>query len=249
MVAGDGRELVLPRPQRGRRGAQAASGCCSSTPTACPAPDLLDRYFDPPPGERCGAVARRDRRRSPTRTRCSPATRATATSSHQSEGMHAKAGAAARDRQPARAPGGLRGARRLRRGHPLRRRRRPLLAPAATRLVARVAARRRWSSTATATTWPTSWRRSRATAPARAGSTSATPGSAPRWPLVAGLIGSARDVGGHLARGRVEPAAFRAIDGLGLVAHNVGYRASNDGAERARRARTCGTAGTPAASS
>ena len=53
------------------------------------------------------------------------------------------------------------------------------------------------------------------------------PGVAPHWPLVAGLLGSARDVAGHLARGRVEPAAFRALDGLGLVAHTVGYRASN----------------------
>ncbi len=54
------------------------------------------------------------------------------------------------------------------------------------------------------------------------------PGSAPRWPLVGGLAGSARDVAGHLARGQVEPALFRAIDGLGLIAHNVGYRASNE---------------------
>lgn len=54
------------------------------------------------------------------------------------------------------------------------------------------------------------------------------PGAAPRWPLGAGLIGSARDIAGHLVRGRLEPAAFRAIDGLGLIAHNVGYRASNE---------------------
>jgi GT2 family glycosyltransferase len=53
------------------------------------------------------------------------------------------------------------------------------------------------------------------------------PGSSPRWPLVHGLAGSARDVAGNLLRGRVEEATFRAIDGLGLVAHNVGYRASN----------------------
>lgn len=53
------------------------------------------------------------------------------------------------------------------------------------------------------------------------------PGAAPRWPLVHGLVGTAWDVGGHLARGRLEPAAFRVLDGLGLVAHNVGYRASN----------------------
>jgi mycofactocin glycosyltransferase len=53
------------------------------------------------------------------------------------------------------------------------------------------------------------------------------PGAAPRWPLVHGLVGTAWDVTGHLVRGRLEPAAFRTLDGLGLVAHNVGYRASN----------------------
>jgi GT2 family glycosyltransferase len=53
------------------------------------------------------------------------------------------------------------------------------------------------------------------------------PGSSPRWPLVDGLAGSARDIGANLLRGRLEEAAFRAIDGLGLVAHNVGYHASN----------------------
>jgi mycofactocin glycosyltransferase len=53
------------------------------------------------------------------------------------------------------------------------------------------------------------------------------PGSSPRWPLVSGLAGSLRDIGSNLVRGRVEEATFRAIDGLGLVAHNVGYRASN----------------------
>jgi GT2 family glycosyltransferase len=53
------------------------------------------------------------------------------------------------------------------------------------------------------------------------------PGSSPRWPLVQGLVGSARDVASNLLRGRFEEATFRAIDGLGLVAHNVGYCASN----------------------
>jgi GT2 family glycosyltransferase len=53
------------------------------------------------------------------------------------------------------------------------------------------------------------------------------PGASPRWPLVHGLAGSARDVAANLARRRFEEATFRAIDGLGLVAHNVGYRASN----------------------
>jgi GT2 family glycosyltransferase len=53
------------------------------------------------------------------------------------------------------------------------------------------------------------------------------PGSSPRWPLVHGLIGSGKDVATNLLRGRFEEATFRAIDGLGLVAHNVGYCASN----------------------
>jgi GT2 family glycosyltransferase len=60
------------------------------------------------------------------------------------------------------------------------------------------------------------------------------PGSSPRWPLVPGLVGSARDIAGHLLGGRFEQATFRAIDGLGLVAHNVGYRASNVAARAAR---------------
>jgi glycosyltransferase involved in cell wall biosynthesis len=54
------------------------------------------------------------------------------------------------------------------------------------------------------------------------------PGAAPCWPLVPGLVGTARDVSDHLVHGRLEPAAFRALDGLGLVAHNLGYRASNE---------------------
>jgi GT2 family glycosyltransferase len=53
------------------------------------------------------------------------------------------------------------------------------------------------------------------------------PGSSPPWPLVGGLAGTARDVAGHLVRGRIEPATFRAMDGLGLIAHHVGYRLSN----------------------
>lgn len=53
------------------------------------------------------------------------------------------------------------------------------------------------------------------------------PGAAPRWPLLHGLMGAAWDASGHLVHGRIEPATFRAIDGLGLVAHNVGYHQSN----------------------
>jgi GT2 family glycosyltransferase len=53
------------------------------------------------------------------------------------------------------------------------------------------------------------------------------PGSSSRWPLLRGLRGSARDIAANLARGRVEEATFRAVDGVGLVAHNLGYLAPN----------------------
>jgi mycofactocin glycosyltransferase len=53
------------------------------------------------------------------------------------------------------------------------------------------------------------------------------PGTSPRWPLVPGLVGSGRDIAVNLTRGRVDEALYRAIDGLGLIAHNVGYRLSN----------------------
>jgi GT2 family glycosyltransferase len=53
------------------------------------------------------------------------------------------------------------------------------------------------------------------------------PGSSPRWPLLRGLAGTAADVGRLAARRRFEPALFRAVDGLGLIAHNVGYLGGN----------------------
>ncbi|MDQ3759006.1 MAG: glycosyltransferase [Actinomycetota bacterium] len=53
------------------------------------------------------------------------------------------------------------------------------------------------------------------------------PGSAPRWPLVPGLMGAAREIAADLARLRFEEAAFRGVDGIGLVAHTIGYSRSN----------------------
>jgi cellulose synthase/poly-beta-1,6-N-acetylglucosamine synthase-like glycosyltransferase len=53
------------------------------------------------------------------------------------------------------------------------------------------------------------------------------PGAAPRWPLVPGLRGTAVDMVKLTARGRFEPALYRGVDGLGLVAHNIGYVSSN----------------------
>jgi GT2 family glycosyltransferase len=55
------------------------------------------------------------------------------------------------------------------------------------------------------------------------------PGSSPRWPLSPYELGrSALDAARHAARGRREQAAFRLVDAVGLVAHNVGYRQSNE---------------------
>jgi GT2 family glycosyltransferase len=53
------------------------------------------------------------------------------------------------------------------------------------------------------------------------------PGTAPRWPLLAGLRGAAREAAALALRGRLESALFRGVDGLGLIAHNLGYLASN----------------------
>ena len=53
------------------------------------------------------------------------------------------------------------------------------------------------------------------------------PGSSPRWPLLSGLRGAARDVARLAIHGRLESALFRGVDGLGLIAHNLGYLASN----------------------
>lgn len=54
------------------------------------------------------------------------------------------------------------------------------------------------------------------------------PGSSPRWPLVQGLGGAACDAASAAARGRWEPAVYRGIDGLGLIAHNLGYLTANE---------------------
>jgi GT2 family glycosyltransferase len=60
------------------------------------------------------------------------------------------------------------------------------------------------------------------------------PGSAPRWPLALGLRGAALDAARAAVQGRWEPAAYRGIDGLGLIAHNLGYLASNEVTRRDR---------------
>jgi glycosyltransferase involved in cell wall biosynthesis len=55
------------------------------------------------------------------------------------------------------------------------------------------------------------------------------PGSSPRWPLSPyELARSGFDAARHTVTGRRDEAAFRLVDALGLVAHNVGYRSSND---------------------
>jgi GT2 family glycosyltransferase len=64
------------------------------------------------------------------------------------------------------------------------------------------------------------------------------PGSSPAWPLRCGLAGTARDIVARLRERQVEEAAFRGVDGLGLVAHRIGYAMSN-GAGSTQSASTC----------
>ena len=59
------------------------------------------------------------------------------------------------------------------------------------------------------------------------------PGSAPAWPLVPGLVHCGKDIAGNLAGRRFEEAAFRGVDALGMFAHAIGYRRSNEAEIRA----------------
>jgi mycofactocin glycosyltransferase len=53
------------------------------------------------------------------------------------------------------------------------------------------------------------------------------PGIAPRWPLWPELWRAARDAARLWTRGDLDEAKFRLLDGLSLIAHNVGYRSGN----------------------
>lgn len=54
------------------------------------------------------------------------------------------------------------------------------------------------------------------------------PGLSGRWPLSPReLVRAGTDATRHALRGERDQAAFRLIDGAGLVAHNVGYRSAN----------------------
>lgn len=57
------------------------------------------------------------------------------------------------------------------------------------------------------------------------------PGESERWPLLPGVAGVVRDIASRVRAGRLEEAAFRAVDGLGLIAHVVGYAAGNRAGE------------------
>jgi glycosyltransferase involved in cell wall biosynthesis len=52
-----------------------------------------------------------------------------------------------------------------------------------------------------------------------------------RWPLIPGLQGSLRDAATRTLAGEREEAAFRLLDGVGLIAHTLGYRGSNRAAK------------------
>ena len=59
------------------------------------------------------------------------------------------------------------------------------------------------------------------------------PGSAPAWPLVTGLVHCGKDIAGNVAGRHFEEAAFRGVDALGMFAHAIGYRRSNEAKIRA----------------
>jgi glycosyltransferase involved in cell wall biosynthesis len=54
------------------------------------------------------------------------------------------------------------------------------------------------------------------------------PGTSPPWPLRHGLVGTARDIAARIRERQVEEAVFRGVDGLGLVAHRLGYAWGNE---------------------
>jgi len=61
------------------------------------------------------------------------------------------------------------------------------------------------------------------------------PGASRRWPLPRELARAMLDAARRLLAGELEEATFRAIDGLALIAHNLGYRASNRAPARGRQ--------------
>ena len=61
------------------------------------------------------------------------------------------------------------------------------------------------------------------------------PGASRRWPLPRELARAMLDAARRLLAGEREEATFRAIDGLALIAHNLGYRTSNRAPARGRQ--------------
>jgi hypothetical protein len=53
------------------------------------------------------------------------------------------------------------------------------------------------------------------------------PGIAPRWPLWPELGCAVRDAADRWAAGDLDEARYRLIDGMSLVAHNLGYSSGN----------------------
>ena len=154
---GGPRALLLPRPQRRRRGWRATIGCCSWTPTASRRPTSSSAYFAEPIADDCGAVGGRDRR-GPGAGVAPGAIRARRGDFlDQADGLLGARRPGGGDREPARPARGVRGARRLRRGHPLRRRRRPLAAPASPTDGRSSIGRAPSSPTTTARPWSRCW--------------------------------------------------------------------------------------------
>ena len=192
-----------------------------------PAPDLIDRYFDPPPAEREGVLAGRildhaDHDSLLGRYASSRHFYAGEAGLQGSDGGYAPTGNLLVRRAAFESVGGFtEGIRsagdvelcwrlqaagwvlgRRHEAHVEHRHREDL--PSFLSMLARYGAGARWLNTR-------------------------YPGSSPRWPLSGWELGrSGVDAVRHVAAGRGEEAAFRLIDALGLVAHNVGYRRRNE---------------------
>ena len=248
MVRGHRRAVAVARAQRRRRARRAATGSCSWMPTAGPgrpARPLLRRRRR----RRRGRAGRRGRPRCGTGpARWPPATarpRASWTrSAHLAHPLHAPRGRG----QPARAPRGVRGRRRLLRGR-ARRRGHRLLAGACSAPAGawRGAGRRRWS-TATAPPCARCAASGAATPPGGHGWAAATTASRPsRRCAAAGRPGAG--AGGPAARspagsrpapppppaaGRLERGRFLALDAVLGVEELAGFALSNRPRREAR---------------
>ncbi len=227
MLRAQRRALLLPRPQRRRARRRAREWLLFMDADCAPAPELLEPTSIRAPCDREGLLAGTIVDAPRARLAARPL-RVLAQLLPWRAGASGQRPRLRADRQPAGSPRGVRGGRRLRRGHPVGGRRRPVLAYAGRGMAAERRPPAPSSPTAIARTCAPSSACWRATAPARAGSTTAIQGPRRAGRCRRELARSGFDAVRHTASGDGDEAAFRLVDALGLVAHNVGYHGANE---------------------